>query len=59
MSMGSIMESATMLMDEVRDVLIRQHKSRKTTMIYTHCMLPAGEAGVVSPLDKIFQADVI
>jgi hypothetical protein len=28
-------------------------------MIYTHCMLPAGEAGVVSPLDKMFQQDVI
>ena len=59
MSTGSIMGVETMLMDEVADVLKRQHKSRKTTMIYTHCMLPAGEAGVVSPLDKIFQADVI
>lgn len=35
------------------------HEDVKTTMIYTHCMLPAGEAGVVSPLDKMFQADVI
>lgn len=35
------------------------HEDVKTTMIYTHCMLPAGEAGVVSPLDKMFPADVI
>lgn len=35
------------------------HEDVKTTMIYTHCMLPAGEAGVVSPLDKMFLADVI
>ncbi len=35
------------------------HEDVKTTMIYTHCMLPAGEAGIVSPLDKMFQADVI
>lgn len=35
------------------------HKDVKTTMIYTHCMLPAGEAGIASPLDKMFQADVI
>ena len=35
------------------------HEDVKTTMIYTHCMLPAGEAGVVSPLDKMFQPDVI
>lgn len=35
------------------------HEDVKTTMIYTHCMLPAGEAGVVSPLDKMFQQDVI
>lgn len=35
------------------------HEDVKTTMIYTHCMLPAGEAGVVSPLDKMFQTDVI
>lgn len=35
------------------------HKDVKTTMIYTHCMLPAGEAGIVSPLDKMFLADVI
>jgi integron integrase len=35
------------------------HEDVKTTMIYTHCMLPAGEAGVVSPLDKMFMADVI
>jgi integrase len=35
------------------------HKDVKTTMIYTHCMLPAGEAGITSPLDKMFQADVI
>ena len=35
------------------------HEDVKTTMIYTHCMLPAGEAGVVSPLDKMLQADVI
>ena len=35
------------------------HEDVKTTMIYTHCMLPAGEAGVVSPLDKMFSADVI
>ena len=35
------------------------HEDVKTTMIYTHCMLPAGEAGVVSPLDKMFHADVI
>lgn len=35
------------------------HEDVKTTMIYTHCMLPAGEAGVVSPLDKLFNADVI
>lgn len=35
------------------------HEDVKTTMIYTHCMLPAGEAGIVSPLDKMFLADVI
>jgi integron integrase len=35
------------------------HEDVKTTMIYTHCMLPAGEAGVVSPLDKMFLADII
>ena len=35
------------------------HEDVRTTMIYTHCMLPAGEAGIVSPLDKMFQADVI
>lgn len=35
------------------------HDDVKTTMIYTHCMLPAGEAGIVSPLDKMFQTDVI
>lgn len=35
------------------------HEDVKTTMIYTHCMLPAGEAGVVSPLDKMFQAGII
>jgi integron integrase len=35
------------------------HEDVKTTMIYTHCMLPAGEAGIVSPLDKMFQSDVI
>ena len=35
------------------------HEDVKTTMIYTHCMLPAGEAGIVSPLDKMFMADVI
>jgi integron integrase len=35
------------------------HKDVKTTMIYTHCMLPAGEAGIVSPLDKMFLSDVI
>lgn len=35
------------------------HEDVKTTMIYTHCMLPAGEAGIVSPLDKLFSADVI
>ena len=35
------------------------HEDVKTTMIYTHCMLPAGEAGVVSPLDKMFLPDVI
>jgi len=35
------------------------HEDVKTTMIYTHCMLPAGEAGVVSPLDKMFHADAI
>jgi len=27
------------------------HKDVKTTMIYTHIMLPAGQAGIVSPLD--------
>ena len=35
------------------------HKDVKTTMIYTHIMLPAGEAGVVSPLDKMSIRDVI
>ncbi len=35
------------------------HEDVRTTMIYTHCMLPAGEAGVVSPLDKMFPVDVI
>jgi integron integrase len=35
------------------------HEDVRTTMIYTHCMLPAGEAGIVSPLDKMFLADVI
>jgi len=35
------------------------HEDVKTTMIYTHCMLPAGEAGIVSPLDKMFLEDVI
>ena len=35
------------------------HKDVKTTMIYTHCMLPAGEIHVVSPLDNMFKADVI
>lgn len=35
------------------------HKDVRTTMIYTHCMLPAGEAGIVSPLDKMFLTDVI
>lgn len=35
------------------------HEDVKTTMIYTHIALPAGEAGIVSPLDKMFQADVI
>lgn len=35
------------------------HKDVKTTMIYTHIMLPAGEAGVVSPLDKMFAENII
>lgn len=35
------------------------HKDVKTTMIYTHCMLPAGQAGVVSPLDKVSVEDLI
>ena len=35
------------------------HKDVKTTMIYTHCMLPAGQAGVISPLDKIPVGGVI
>jgi integron integrase len=35
------------------------HKDVKTTMIYTHIMLPAGQAGVVSPLDNIPEESVI
>ena len=35
MSTGSIMGVETMLMDEVADVLKRQHKSRKTMKAYT------------------------
>lgn len=35
------------------------HEDVKTTMIYTHIALPAGEAGITSPLDKMFPADVI
>jgi integron integrase len=35
------------------------HKDVKTTMIYTHIMMPGGEAGVVSPLDKMPVEDII
>jgi integron integrase len=35
------------------------HKDVKTTMIYTHTMMPAGQAGVVSPLDNMSVEDVI
>jgi integron integrase len=35
------------------------HKDVKTTMIYTHIMMPGGQAGVVSPLDKMLVEDVI
>jgi integron integrase len=35
------------------------HKDVKTTMIYTHVLLPGGQAGVVSPLDNVPELDVI
>lgn len=35
------------------------HKDVKTTMIYTHIMMPGGQAGVVSPLDKMPVEDII
>jgi len=35
------------------------HKDVKTTMIYTHIMMPGGQAGVVSPLDEMPVEDVI
>jgi integron integrase len=35
------------------------HKDVKTTMIYTHIMMPGGQAGIVSPLDKMPVEDVI
>lgn len=35
------------------------HKDVKTTMIYTHILLPAGQAGVISPLDNTPVADII
>ena len=51
-----------MLMDGYSIRVVQEllgHEHVETTMIYTHCMLPAGEAGIVSPLDKMFLADVI
>ena len=35
------------------------HKDVKTTMIYTHIMLPAGQAGIVSPLDNVPAGNLI
>jgi integron integrase len=51
-----------MLMDGYSIRVVQEllgHEHVETTMIYTHCMLPAGEAGISSPLDKMFQTDVI
>jgi len=35
------------------------HKDVRTTMVYTHIMLPAGQAGIVSPLDNVPVESVI
>jgi site-specific recombinase XerD len=35
------------------------HKDVKTTMIYTHIMMPGDQADVVSPLDKMPVEDII